>query len=130
MPPSARQRRNVMETECPRCWKVESECQCSPHELMMTAWNERDAAKFLREIIARRDARIAELEAALAAAIGACDAEHPEIAQQRARITELEAALREIAKGAGAYSRDPLTHAHNCIEDMKGIATKALGEGK
>ena len=34
--------------------------------------------------------------------------------------------LEEIAKGAGAFNRDPLTHAHNCIEDMKELAKQAL----
>ena len=35
-------------------------------------------------------------------------------------------ALREIAKGKGAYSMDPLTHAENTIRDMIGLATTAL----
>jgi|GEM_PF-7034796 len=45
------------------------------------------------------------------------------------RIAELEAALREIAKGEGAFSRDQLTHAENCIDNMKSIAQEAL-QGK
>jgi hypothetical protein len=45
------------------------------------------------------------------------------------RITQLEAALREIAKGEGAFSRDQLTHAENCIDNMKSIAQEAL-QGK
>lgn len=39
---------------------------------------------------------------------------------------ELLAALREIAKGEGAYSMDPLTHAGNTIENMKELATDAI----
>jgi hypothetical protein len=35
-------------------------------------------------------------------------------------------ALREIARGEGAFSRDPLTHATNCIESMKAIAAAAI----
>lgn len=43
-----------------------------------------------------------------------------------ARIKYLVAALEEVAKGMGPYSRDPLAHASNTIEDMKDIATKAV----
>ncbi len=39
----------------------------------------------------------------------------------------LRAALTEIAKGEGAFSRDPLEHAGSCIESMKATAWKALG---
>ena len=35
-------------------------------------------------------------------------------------------ALAEIAKGEGAFSRDPLTHAGNTIDNMKRLATAAL----
>jgi hypothetical protein len=42
------------------------------------------------------------------------------------RIGKMAAALAEIAKGEGAFSRDPLTHATNCIESMKQIARDAL----
>ncbi len=35
-------------------------------------------------------------------------------------------ALEEIAEGAGPFSRDPLTHAENCIDDMKERARAAL----
>ena len=49
-----------------------------------------------------------------------------------AAAPELLEALQEISKGAGAYDRDPLIHAENVIEDMKGIAraaiTKATGK--
>lgn len=39
-------------------------------------------------------------------------------------------ALEEIAKGQGAFSRDPLTHASNTIDDMKGLAREALAKAK
>ncbi len=41
-------------------------------------------------------------------------------------------ALVQIAKGEGRFSRDPLTHASNTIEDMKLLAKSALAlaEGK
>jgi hypothetical protein len=42
------------------------------------------------------------------------------------RIARLETALREISEGRGTFSRDPLEHASNCIEEMKAIAIKAL----
>lgn len=35
-------------------------------------------------------------------------------------------ALVTISKGEGRFSRDPLTHADNTIEDMKKVATDAL----
>ncbi len=35
-------------------------------------------------------------------------------------------ALRDIAKGEGRFSRDPLEHAATCIEDMKAIAVAAI----
>ena len=35
-------------------------------------------------------------------------------------------ALREIEKGEGAYSLDPLKHASNTVNNMKRIATKAI----
>ena len=38
----------------------------------------------------------------------------------------LVAALRDIARGEGPYSLDPLTHASNTIEAMKEIANNAL----
>ena len=41
---------------------------------------------------------------------------------------ELFTALKEISKGDGEFSRDPLTHAQNCIENMKGIAKEAIAE--
>ena len=38
----------------------------------------------------------------------------------------MRTALEEILEGKGAFSRDPLTHASNTIDDMKEIARKAL----
>ena len=37
--------------------------------------------------------------------------------------------LLEISKGEGRYNHDPLTHADNCIDDMKALALAAL-DGK
>ncbi len=39
---------------------------------------------------------------------------------------EMYAALKEITKGAGPFSCDPLTHASNTIEAMKTLANAAL----
>lgn len=36
--------------------------------------------------------------------------------------------LKEIKKGSGPFSRDPLTHAGNTIEAMKADAERGLGE--
>lgn len=52
-----------------------------------------------------------------------------ERAEAEAEINRLMDALKEISKGMGRFSRDPLTHADNTIEDMKRLANKAL-EGK
>ena len=49
------------------------------------------------------------------------------IEQQNA---ELLAALKEIAKMEGAYSRDPLTHAENVIENLTNIANKAIAKAE
>jgi hypothetical protein len=40
--------------------------------------------------------------------------------------TYYRAALREIAKGYGKYSRDPLEHCSNVVENMQHIARQAL----
>lgn len=42
------------------------------------------------------------------------------------RIAYLDSALQEIAKGSGAFSRDPLIHADNCITHMVEVANAAL----
>ena len=41
-------------------------------------------------------------------------------------VQPLIEALQEISKGAGAYNRDPLEHASNCITEMKALAVAAL----
>lgn len=43
---------------------------------------------------------------------------------------DLLVALREIAKGQGAYSRDRLEHATNCIEEMKALAHTAIAKAE
>ena len=37
-------------------------------------------------------------------------------------------ALKEISRGAGPFSRDPLTHADNCIDAMKSLARDAIAK--
>lgn len=39
-------------------------------------------------------------------------------------------ALKEISEGKGAFSRDPLTHADNCINDMKQLAIEAIKQAE
>jgi len=41
-------------------------------------------------------------------------------------ITDMYEALGKIAEGKGRYSRDPLTHCSNTVEDMKALAVEAL----
>lgn len=41
---------------------------------------------------------------------------------------DMEATLREIAKGEGRFSLDPLKHASNTVEDMKALADAALAK--
>lgn len=41
-------------------------------------------------------------------------------------LEDLRAYFEEISLGRGAYNRDSLTHAENCIEHMKKTALKAL----
>ena len=43
-------------------------------------------------------------------------------------LTVARAALRQIAKGEGAFNRNPLKHAENVIEEAKSLARAALGE--
>jgi len=47
-----------------------------------------------------------------------------------AAAPDLLAALKEIEKGEGAFSLDPLTFASNAIENMKGIATAAIAKAE
>ena len=53
-----------------------------------------------------------------------------ELRKAQERIAELEAVLTEIAKGEGAFSRDRLTHAENCVDNMKDLARNALAQGQ
>jgi predicted nucleic acid-binding Zn-ribbon protein len=75
-----------------------------------------ERADHAEEEIKRLRARVGHLERA----------ESLKILQLRDRIEELKSALSEIAEGRGPFSRDPLEHADNCIEDMKRIATEAI----
>lgn len=50
--------------------------------------------------------------------------------QLEATNTKLLEALKEIAKGEGAYSRDPLKHAGNTIVNMRQIAREAIRKAK
>ena len=45
-----------------------------------------------------------------------------------AATPEMLEALKEIAKMEGAYSRDPLTHAENVIENLTNIANKVIAK--
>ena len=47
-----------------------------------------------------------------------------------AAAPELLAALKEIAKGKGEFSRDPLEHASNTIDSMKAIANAAIAKAQ
>lgn len=54
------------------------------------------------------------------------EAENSERADHVAEVERLREALVEISKGAGPFSRDPLTFAQNCIDSMKQTAQDAL----
>ena len=74
-----------------------------------------DSAEYLRNLIEEAADHILALCAELTAL--------------RARVEaaeRLREALTIIARGEGRYSRDPLTHASNTIEDMVQVATAAL----
>lgn len=45
-----------------------------------------------------------------------------------AAAPDLLEALKVIAEGAGRFSKDPITHAQNCIEDMKALAIAAIAK--
>lgn len=49
-----------------------------------------------------------------------------ELAALYAAAPAMLEALREISRGAGPFSRDPLTHADNCIDAMKALAIEAI----
>ena len=53
-----------------------------------------------------------------------------EVRRLQEENAELLAALKEIAKMEGAYSRDPLTHAENVIENLTNIANKAIAKAE
>ena len=48
----------------------------------------------------------------------------------KASNAELLKALKIIAEGAGAFNRDPLEHASNCIDEMKETARAAIAKAK
>ena len=50
----------------------------------------------------------------------------PECPEKDKKIMMLLGALKEIAKGEGAFSLDPLKHAGNTVENMKEIAQNAI----
>ncbi|KKM88323.1 hypothetical protein LCGC14_1259930 [marine sediment metagenome] len=52
----------------------------------------------------------------------------PVVQAMREENAALKAALRLISEGMGRFSRDPLTHCENTVEDMKALARAALGE--
>ena len=66
-------------------------------------------------------------EAVAAMARKALDAHVRGLVEENERLRE---AMREIVKGEGPYSRDPLTHASNVIEAMTKIARAALAAPK
>jgi hypothetical protein len=47
-----------------------------------------------------------------------------------AAAPELLEALRKIEQGEGRFSRDPLTHASNTIEDMIAVARAAIAKAE
>ena len=54
-------------------------------------------------------------------------AEHAQACRRASeQLWRVREALHQIAKGEGAFSRDPLEHAGNCIDSMKSIARTAL----
>ena len=52
--------------------------------------------------------------------------ECPECPEKDKKITMLLGALKEIAKGEGAFSLDPLKHANNTIQNIIDIAYDAM----
>lgn len=54
------------------------------------------------------------------------DAAQARLEQCQSEAAAMRTALEEIAQGSGAFSRDPLKHAENCINNAIGLATAAL----
>lgn len=54
--------------------------------------------------------------------------DHARAALLASPLPECVAVLREIAEGKGAYSRDRLEHAANCINEMKALAKGMLAK--
>jgi len=54
----------------------------------------------------------------------------PADARLASTAPDLLEALREIAKGEGRYSRDPLEHASNTVDDMKALALRAIAKAE
>jgi hypothetical protein len=95
------------------------------------------ATEIVAPLITERDAAITErdrLREEIGSLMAAVEnghfcvnvSEHIEVLGLRSERNRLREALKEIQKGDGAFSRDPLTHASNCIDNMKAIARKAL----
>ena len=90
------------------------------------------------ESLQRRTERgLTELGQAIGGYRGVAEAMDAQLLRQDTRIEQLEAvnadllaALREIAKGEGAFSLDPLTFANNTIENMKEIANTAIAKAE
>jgi hypothetical protein len=76
--------------------------------------------------IANIESRLAHIEARATEICETKDALATKCRDLHDRLENALAALREIARGEGRFSRDPLEHASNTIEDMKRLATDAL----
>jgi len=81
----------------------------------------------MSDFVPMSDGRLDEIEMNLAMEIRRTDEQHrAEKCELIANLRHAREGLREIAKGEGAYSRDPLEHAANCIESMKDLARRYL----
>lgn len=70
------------------------------------------------------DSRLGGVEEVLGALMP--DEQPARVAELEAEVERLRGALREISKGEGTFSRDPLEHAENVIENQVDIAERAL----
>ena len=85
----------------------------------------------LGSVVASMGRTLADVHwAAVAIGVAVRDEDLPANARLIAAAPDLLAALEEIAKGEGAFSRDPLTHAENTIEAMQSIARAAITKAK